>query len=66
MIKNGLKLFTTSPTHAEIVAVETKKGLNVLCCECCTAPYFGILCKPICKYRKANYKEYINERQGEQ
>lgn len=58
MLKKGLKLFTTSPTHAEIVAFETQKGQNIRCCECCTAPYLG-LCKPICKYRKATYKEYI-------
>lgn len=59
MLNKGLKLFTTSPTHAEIVAFETKKGWGVLCCECCTAPYLGILCKSICKYRKATYKEFI-------
>ena len=61
MLKNGLKLFTTSPICAEIAAFITKKGLDVPCCECCTAPYLGIICKSICKYRKATYKEFLQE-----
>lgn len=60
MLKKGLKLFTTSPICAEIAAFVTKKGLDVFCCECCTAPYLG-LCKPICKYRKATYREFLHE-----
>ena len=62
MLKNGLYLFTTSPTYAETVGVETEKGENVLCCECCTSPYYFGLCKLICKYRKATYSEFISDR----
>lgn len=58
MLKNGLNLFTTSPSIVEIKGALTETGENVSCCTICTAPLLG-LCKPICKYRKATYKEYI-------
>lgn len=58
MLIKGLNLFTTSPTYAETVAFKTQKGKKISCCECCTSPYLG-LCKPICKCRKATYKEFI-------
>lgn len=52
MITRGLNLFTTSPSIAE------NEGVNVRCCACCTSPFLG-LCKPLCKYRKATYTEFI-------
>lgn len=60
MLTKGLKLFTTSPTYAENVAVESGKGWNLRCCECCTSVYFLGLCKPICKYRRATYGEFVH------
>ena len=58
MLKTGLNLFTTSPTSVEFAGVKTEKRENMRCCECCTSPLLG-LCKPLCKYRKATYKEFI-------
>lgn len=53
MIKKGFDLFTTSPSLYE--GEEEKAN----CCEVCTSPFLN-LCKPICKFRKATFKEFID------
>lgn len=54
MIKKGYNLFTTSSLFME------QKPYKERCCAVCTSPFL-CLCKPFCKYRKATYREFLDE-----
>lgn len=62
MIKKGLNLFTTSPT-----LIEHKIWLNREpgCCDVCLSPFIP-LCKPFCKHRKAELKEWLDCKSGKE
>ena len=56
VIKAGL--LVPDPLTGKITGSPSK----VKCCDVCNNE--GILCHTVCKYRKATYKEYLDERFG--
>lgn len=56
MLKKGFDLFTTSPS---LVVEAVCKGKKPYCCEVCTSPLLNF-CKPVCKFRKATYSEFVS------
>lgn len=62
MIKKGLDLIKPQPTKVFKVAfLNAFKGENVKCCEICKN-YFKPFCRLMCKFKKANYVEFLEEK----
>ena len=65
MIKKGIAKFKVSFLKACKTGLlnfgeKSTSPAKVKCCEVCINE--GILCHSVCKYRKATYQEYLNER----
>lgn len=60
MIKKGFDLFTTSPTA---LVGRVSANIDPMCCKVCTSPFLN-LCKPVCKFRKATYWEWLRQKLG--
>lgn len=57
MIKKGFNLFTTGGSILE----KARGKAFIRCCRICTTPHL-LLCRLLCKYRKATMKDWDDER----